>query len=92
MERNIGLMVSNCLSRSQIPRKGLILISEQDESASAKVVCCILHQSKGPFPVKISFTPLSRPVTKEDITSFVKSVSRLIYEIFTFEVKCYSIT
>lgn len=46
----------------------------------------------GAFPVEISYTPLSRPVTKEDITSFVKSVSRLIYEIFTFEVKCYSIS
>lgn len=32
----------------------------------------------GAFPVKMSYTPLSRPVTKEDITSFVKSVSRLI--------------
>lgn len=32
----------------------------------------------GAFPVKMSYTPLSRPVTKEDITSFVKSVSRLM--------------
>lgn len=46
----------------------------------------------GAFPVKMPYTPLSRPVTKEDITSFVKIVSRLIYEIYTFEVKCYSIT
>lgn len=46
----------------------------------------------GAFPVKMSYTPLSRPVTKEDITSFVKIVSRLIYEIYTFEVKCYGIT
>lgn len=40
----------------------------------------------GAFPVKMSYTPLSRPVTKEDITSFVKN------EIYTFEVKCYSIS
>lgn len=35
MGRNIGLIGSICFNRSQITRIGLILISEQAESASA---------------------------------------------------------